>query len=110
MVSFDEEGKVTANSLASWENERVTISVILYHLDDQMLKDARRKIWSNCRLQINRVVNAADPEHPNNEVLKNAIDDLKKILAPTESLSSVAKACLLQSGYEWAEELVKDIK
>ena len=111
LLSFDEEGKVISLSAQdSWEHERVSKSVFFYHLDDHTLKKAQERYGPIVKSISTGLLILRDPEHPNDEVVKNALDDLMKILDPTKSLSSVAKACLLQSGYKWAEELVKDME
>lgn len=107
LLSFDASGSVIAMSLEPWECERVEVSKDIYHLESQDLKYARRKKWIDCVMYIERINKYTSPQNLNKEVVSLALDEIKKLIDPTESLSSVAIACLLSSGYEWAKEVIK---
>ncbi|QUH27746.1 hypothetical protein [Vallitalea guaymasensis] len=70
------------------------------------MKDARKNKWNECMLCIERVNKYASYENLAEEIVEDAINDIKKLIDPSESLSAVAKACLLSSGHEWAKEII----
>lgn len=108
LVSFDETGSLVAVSDAtSYETSRVEETVRLLHLDYPKLVEARKHTWSRCWDLIKECREIAKEEIGPSE--QSRIDDkkheLRRMVAPNEELSEVARACLLKSNIGWAINL-----
>jgi hypothetical protein len=110
LISFNEEGLPSPATTDDWSRERVLVTTRLMHLDYPPLVEERKKIWTRCRLLISRA--QALMQEQGNKVsvslkneLKHLFQDLRKLLSSESELAGTARACLLQSGYEWAQKL-----
>ena len=109
LISFNEAGQVIAASSDEWENERVKVSVELYNLEHSRLVDARKRVWDKCHKYIQRMKNGSTPGNENLETITLAIEDIRELINQMEPLSSVARACLMQSGFQPAIEIANSI-
>ena len=107
LISFNEAGQVVAASSDQWDNERVGVSVALYNLEHYRLANARKKVWNKCDKYIQRMKKGSICQ--DEEMVLLAIEDIKELIQPEEPLSSVARACIMQSGFQPAIEIANSI-
>lgn len=116
IISFNSVGDICSLSETEEDKKRVEISRIVYHLHNQTLMDKRKKKWnevSNLIEYINDDLNDNKLDRAKKKIGKmiklckiNIVDDDGKVFA--NDLSSVAIACLINSGEEWALDIVKN--
>jgi len=101
-LTFGEDGKVypACDDDASWEAQRVFLSISVYNLDVPSLVDARVEIQNECKRRINKIVKLmADKENNYNllvkDEIKEQIHELRKMIDPKSELSAVAKCYIL---------------
>jgi hypothetical protein len=112
LMTFNEAGEPVSASSDRWSTARVELTIKLFHLDHQPLIDARKKVWTRCRLLLNRIQSLM---HEQGNVvsavlkreLKSLLTDLRALLRSEAELAGTARACLMQSGYGWAQRLVE---
>jgi hypothetical protein len=105
LLTFNMDGEIMPRAEATaWERERVELSVTRYRLDWGPLTDKRKVVWAECwrRCQVylyERELCATDPDNAvAREQAKTALRDIRAMLRDSEELSSVARACLFNSG------------
>lgn len=111
LLTFDESGLPRpASQKSTWEYERATVTIKILHLDYGPLVDERVKIWNECKRLINKAANEMEeykdiPSPTSKAKLKEIFNKLRQMSHPSSELSSTARACLLNSEYEWVKNL-----
>lgn len=104
LINFDSRGNIIPNGsplLSEKDKIRVHVSVELYHLDHEPLREEREKVWDRCERIINRIrnlTNQPDIGITDEGLIRNLKDELKAIGAKSEELSAVALACCEANG------------
>jgi uncharacterized protein (TIGR02646 family) len=111
LLTFDESGFPRAASKdGTWEYERAYVTIKLLHLDYRPLVDERIVIWNECNRLINNAANEMEnfkdvPSVTSKSRIKDIFRTLRNMVHPSAELSSTARACLLNSEYEWAKNI-----
>ena len=112
LLTFDESGKPHPTAEKNtWEYERAAETIKLLHLDFPLLIDARKILWTKCRILIKEVKNVLDDTtlsiKEKKGKSKNTLKKLKCLSSSKSELSATACACLLSTGYEWAQKIAR---
>ncbi|TKC04863.1 HNH endonuclease family protein [Pedobacter frigoris] len=95
LITFDDTGKVLANTTNPKEMERVRVSIWLYNLNHLPLEEERARIYKRCQTLINRIdniKNKADFGASDKTLLKSLKNELRELLSADQELSAVAIA------------------
>ena len=109
-IDFDSQGlPVPAAPNATFEYIRAKLTIKLLFLDNVLLTDQRLVVWDRCQRKLNEVANMMIERDCTSPVLEKAIKtifkDIREMADDKEEFSSVAKACLLQSEFKWAQKI-----
>jgi hypothetical protein len=115
LVAFDETGcmRASASAISDEDKHRVDVTNSLFGLSaHQPLIEARQRVWSTCRGIIDEVVKLKSEETENGVGTQRTAGERERLMRelhartrPTEPFASVAKCCLLASGYPWASTI-----
>lgn len=105
-ITFNENGEITPISVAGWDFERVSYTILALNLNFKLLKEARKEIWIKCSSIITETQNlmaqndVAPSPHRRGQI-KEKIKQLKELVLPSAAFSATAKACLASAGLPW---------
>jgi len=111
LVGYNETGGMCPSLSAETDidKQRVEITDRLLGLSvHPPLVEARQRVWSDCRTLIDEIKDLKLEEREFGETQRtrdkreSLMKELRKKVRPTEPFSSVAKCCLLMSGFAWA--------
>jgi hypothetical protein len=114
-LNFNENGEIipTNPNSSQWDHIRALYTIEKLHLDYPTLEQARRTKWKTVKTLIDEV-DILDAEYNANcstrkeEKLENKLEEIRKLLAPCEELSSTVRACLRASRRDWALALLEE--
>jgi uncharacterized protein (TIGR02646 family) len=107
-ITFNDNGEMVSISKTGWDNERVTYTIESLNLNFQLLKEARKEIWTKCYTLIKETQNLMSQNNvgvPSAAVkaqIKEKLKQLKELVKTTSEFSATAKACLRSAGLDWA--------
>lgn len=117
LLSFDEKGEPIPATQDDYEIDRVTLSILYYHLDlDQLNKD-RKIAWDDCVIEINDAKQTID-DAPNRAakslMMAKCFKGLRRLVDENEKpYTCVRKACLFVyselNGYNWLKNFVRTL-
>lgn len=115
LVAYNEAGQMCASSCATTGDEKLRVEVtdrLLGLSTHSPLVEARQRTWTDCRGIIERIHKLKDEERKFAGATartigerKTLMQELYKMTRPDRPFSSVAKSCLIVSGYDWAIRL-----
>jgi len=104
LLTFDSTGTAIPNIGAfddAKEKQRVLTSIQLYHLDYELLREEREKVWGKCQRFINEIRNITNKDErsiSDNSRIKFLKAEIRKMVERGEQLSAVAVACCEENG------------
>lgn len=104
LLTFDKSGTAIPNTNAIYsekEKKRVTVSIKLYHLDHEPLREKREKVWDRCERYINEIREISikdDISISEKGRAKFLNSEIRRMVEKSEELSAVAIACCENNG------------
>ncbi|SFW80305.1 HNH endonuclease family protein [Chitinophaga sancti] len=117
LLSFDEKGEPIPASQDQYEVNRVTLSILYYHLDLDQLNIERKIAWDDCVVEINDAKKAID-ESPNiaakSLMMAKCFKGLRRLVKENDRpYTCVRKACLFVyselDGYNWLKDFIRTL-
>ncbi len=115
-LSFDEEGKIRPLNPKDIEldHKRAKYTIKYLHLDFPSLEEARKRKWKKVKILIDKIDIAEAEKKIDSSPTKeknydDLIEEMRKMLAPCEELSSTVRACLkVYRGKNWVIDLLAE--
>lgn len=111
-LTFDQEGKAIplAVNPKDWDFIRAQYTIDNLKLNDDGVKEARKKVWNDCRLLIKEITVLLSevqkiPSVAKDQKIEDKMLELKKYLAKEAEYSSAAIACCISTALPWAIKL-----
>ena len=106
LISFSSDGiPRPIAGIDGWNRTRVKESIKTLMLRHKYLVDARKDIWQECERKVNRAREQMKrhelKKHGAKGRLRDALEDLKILVADEAPFSSVARACVNSHGLKW---------
>ena len=115
MVTFNEMGEIIPSNpdTKQWANIKATYTIEKMNLNFDRLQTARHVKWKHVKNMIDEVDILEKkynqrPSAKKKTELKLKLEDVRKLLAPCEELSSTVRACLRASRKTWAVLLLEE--
>lgn len=106
-LTFNFNGEARSLYLAGFHKEQAEYSITALKLNYKKLKEARKKVWSDCSLIVSELTNLLDAESKSPSATRRGkmeilFKQLKELIKPSSEFSATARACLKSTGIEWA--------
>lgn len=106
-LTFNSNGEAMSLYPSGFHFEQATYTIDTLKLNFKNLKEARKKVWSDCSLLLNDLSNLLDDENKKPSATRRGIIEekfkqLKLYINPSSEFSATARACLKSTGIEWA--------
>lgn len=114
-LTFNEDGSICPinTNVSHWDHIRAKYTIEKLDLNYSDLKAERQVKWSKMNSLIEEI-NLLDIQYQNSPsakkeaVLESKLEEVRKLIAPCEELSSTSRACLRASRQEWALALLEE--
>jgi len=115
-LTFDQYGKPIPNAnIGTFDYHRAEVTIKLLHLDYQLLKDERVRIWQLCTRIMNHIDYLVKKYEKNStgEIktqIDNLVDILKEYIIEDAELSSTARTCLKSRNQDFFNRILEAYK
>jgi hypothetical protein len=112
LLSFDNRGEALPSQEAGWYKERAQVSIEILNLNGyEQLVRARRTLWQNCELHVNRALNLFSELDAHQSVtrqteFRNEIMRLREMVRKESEFSAVACICIRSAGRNWLNNAI----
>ncbi|KAF0201280.1 MAG: hypothetical protein FD170_2888 [Bacteroidetes bacterium] len=106
-LTFNNNGEACSLYPSGFYYLQTEYTITTLKLNYKKLKEARKKVWTDCSLIINELSNLLYEESKNQSATRRGkmeilFKQLKEFIKPTSEFSATARACLKSTGIEWA--------